>query len=627
MSGKKMSDSGERKRSEHESGKESSLVKLRNGSQNNFLKWREALSNAAQLEYGDCGRLVETGKKFVPEEVTSLEDRKKTEEAKKGSKLEKAEVDAIEAEYVDDRKNRQRIIRELKNKETQLYNYVWSVMSKDSQDAVKMEAEYPDFNKTKNPEALWKAIEATHLLKDKSTDENVRINSARKEYVTIAKGQYESLPDYKTRFDAVLKTHETLCGKKEVEAQVALAFVEGLNSSAYETVQLYVTNRLTAGEVVPSTLEAMYSLVKGWKLSVSSEKMTRNYSAAFVGTKDDSDGESVESAKKPTARKGGRSKGRVRVMRCFRCKSTGHKIAECPLMDREEDEVEGALVGLNLQETDFDSLVDCINTSYVMHTQQMFGPDDYIIDSGSQVSIASEEALKDVRPVEGNVGFKGSTGMPQRVSKCGNLPGKDFTCLAHNGAIVNILSQAELEDKYLVEYIPGVKYIVHFEDGPVEFLRRNKLYVGCLRPKFEPSTNCFAVLCDNHEEDEDYDDEMTEALVQSVCDMTAPTCSSDTVDVINDNPPAVERYVSEEEESFLTCAVHGPLPCLVYQDDENEFYVGANEQLFSKKELDLADKAGVFVRNAGYPPVGEAIRLVRDGNIRDYLGFDVADMK
>jgi hypothetical protein len=40
---------------------------LKFGPNNNFAKFKEALANKALREYGDLGRLIESGKYFVPE--------------------------------------------------------------------------------------------------------------------------------------------------------------------------------------------------------------------------------------------------------------------------------------------------------------------------------------------------------------------------------------------------------------------------------------------------------------------------------------------------------------------------------------------------------------------------------
>jgi Arginine methyltransferase-interacting protein, contains RING Zn-finger len=45
--------------------------------------------------------------------------------------------------------------------------------------------------------------------------------------------------------------------------------------------------------------------------------------------------------------------------------------------------------------------------------------------------------------------------------------------------------------------------------------------------------------------------------------------------------------------------------------------VAEKEHMYTKKEVEGAKKAGEFIRNAGYPSKGEAVNLVRDGNIEN----------
>ena len=50
------------------------------------------------------------------------------------------------------------------------------------------------------------------------------------------------------------------------------------------------------------------------------------------------------------------------------------------------------------------------------------------------------------------------------------------------------------------------------------------------------------------------------------------------------------------------------------------------ESMFTKKQVRAAQMAGEFIRNAGFPSETEAIKMVRDGNLKD-LPVEVNDVK
>ena len=54
--------------------------------------------------------------------------------------------------------------------------------------------------------------------------------------------------------------------------------------------------------------------------------------------------------------------------------------------------------------------------------------------------------------------------------------------------------------------------------------------------------------------------------------------------------------------------------------------VQEREAIYTKRQVDNAKKAGDFVRNAGYPSQGEAIKMIRNGNITN-IPVEVSDVK
>ena len=118
-----------------------------------------------------------------------------------------------------------------------------------------------------------------------------------------------------------------------------------------------------------------------------------------------------------------------------------------------------------------------IHTIATLNTTVPLGPTEFLMDSGSQVSVARYEFLEDIyrRPS----GFQGLHGEPTRTEHKGFLHGLG-ECIASDKARVNVLSLAMVEDVSDVEYIPGTGFVVRFEDTVIVFKRRKNLYVADL---------------------------------------------------------------------------------------------------------------------------------------------------
>jgi hypothetical protein len=136
------------------------------GSNNNFHKFREALSKAALREYGHLGKLIELEKYYSPTiptraalgiTVDTEENKLMFHEAVKAHLKLQADMVTNQPKY----------------------------LSAESMDEVKHHKDYTTFNDAKDPEGLWKAVVETHKVHSISKVGTVKKLSARKEYKTI----------------------------------------------------------------------------------------------------------------------------------------------------------------------------------------------------------------------------------------------------------------------------------------------------------------------------------------------------------------------------------------------------------------------------------------------------------
>jgi hypothetical protein len=86
--------------------------------------------------------------------------------------------------------------------------------------------------------------------------------------------------------------------------------------------------------------------------------------------------------------------------------------------------------------------------------------------------------LKDVRPVEKKIRVCGVGDVQLIVEHVGMLDGF-FEVYASKKTKANVLSFAEVEDKYKISYVRAQTFTVHVpEDEDIVFSRQNKLYIA-----------------------------------------------------------------------------------------------------------------------------------------------------
>jgi hypothetical protein len=136
---------------------------------NNFLKFKEALSTAAQIQFGDVAKLIKLDKYY---EIPML-DEDDFEIIGRPAMSEKL-YDLACMEWV---KSNNR----MKEKRAHLYGFIWKHMSLESRDKIKEEKDFDMWSQVKDAEKLWQAIIATHKV---NTTSNMSALKKRLAWVT-----------------------------------------------------------------------------------------------------------------------------------------------------------------------------------------------------------------------------------------------------------------------------------------------------------------------------------------------------------------------------------------------------------------------------------------------------------
>jgi hypothetical protein len=123
-----------------------------------------------------------------------------------------------------------------------------------------------------------------------------------------------------------------------------------------------------------------------------------------------------------------------------------------------------------------DELTDYVADVVVNMTQKVTLT-QVLLENQADISVIHPMLLRDVKPAEKRIRIKGVGGVQLIVDQVGMLDGF-FQVYASEKTKANVLSFAEVEDRYDISYVRGESFTVHMPSQDVVFERRNKLYVA-----------------------------------------------------------------------------------------------------------------------------------------------------
>jgi hypothetical protein len=118
------------------------------GPNNNFAKFKEALASKALREYGDLGRLIESGHYYTPN-PPDPDDYDLVVDPYQPNR----------AMFLEQQKLFMKHQEDMVNQRPKLYAMIWQYLSQESKDEVKRSAEYEQIKETRDVEKLWQVIE------------------------------------------------------------------------------------------------------------------------------------------------------------------------------------------------------------------------------------------------------------------------------------------------------------------------------------------------------------------------------------------------------------------------------------------------------------------------------------
>ena len=205
----------------------------------NWDYFKRKMSVACMESVGNLGRLIDDEAYYVPPLVV---------DADFGSLNPASDPHGIrKAMLLKEYEGRHKEIRKMKEDRTKMYAYIYSKLSKESQDEVARDASFATIEAERDPLKLWMLLKTTHMVATISKVPGIIKKSARSEYEKCKQGEFESIVDFKRKFDTRLEIYKS-SGNDPVDPEdAAMDFLYALDDNRYAEFKADLVNDLAMG--------------------------------------------------------------------------------------------------------------------------------------------------------------------------------------------------------------------------------------------------------------------------------------------------------------------------------------------------------------------------------------------
>jgi hypothetical protein len=197
------------------------------------MRFKEALSKKALLEFGNLGKLIKQGFIVMPD----LLDRETYGLVDDPDGLNKLD-------YLEDMTQYRREIADYKRGKPKLYVLIMKYLSDESLDAVQKEAGWTTVEFDADPEMLWQLVELKHKDHSSSKVEAVMKLAARTQLAATRQGAFESIISFKQHYNNALKAYNDQKNHVMKPEDIAMGFFSKLDNGRYAEFKTTFINGL-----------------------------------------------------------------------------------------------------------------------------------------------------------------------------------------------------------------------------------------------------------------------------------------------------------------------------------------------------------------------------------------------
>jgi len=166
---------------------------LKYGPSNNWVDFKKKMAIACCEHYGDLGKIIEDEYYYIPPNLDQ-DDYGLFDPTSDPLGINKAAL--LEAV-----KNRIKKIDRMKDDRPSLYAFIFSKLSRESEDEIKRTDKYGAWSKERDPLSLWLALKDLHLITTISKNSAVIRTQAIEDYHSCRMQDFEKLSTFKERFE------------------------------------------------------------------------------------------------------------------------------------------------------------------------------------------------------------------------------------------------------------------------------------------------------------------------------------------------------------------------------------------------------------------------------------------
>ena len=490
------------------------LPVLRYGRNSNYEEFKRKITIYAEREYRQLASFFRTNQYFVPQPMEGAFDEEDIDEENDPHGL-------VRAQLIEETRLRVRLIVKMNNDKPALFAVMWGQLSTESEQVIMQHPRWNVIQERDDPLELWRAIRDTHVVNAVGQNQVDRM-IAREQYGRLRQQPNENITQFKERTDEAIRAMQSYGVPVPPEEDLASDFINRLDKARYANFQAELMNSVTIGNIpYPNTLLDAFNKASRYRVVHAKQRSGTGgevyVQSVFVGAADQynkpkqaqgnkKEGKNNHKTKKDVEKKNNNGNqnrndnpnnnnnrgnsdnnhnNNNRFKGCYICGSNDHWARNCDRLGECREYISQRNEHANHVVHDDDPGLDFVAVTLAqanhingetINRQTHLKKTDVLLDNQATKGVFHNvDLLADVRKVSVITRFTGLGGVIE-CDAVGEV--KDFGTVSFAPqAVANILSFAEVADKYKIEYVNEVGFIVHGKSQTYVFKRKGNLFV------------------------------------------------------------------------------------------------------------------------------------------------------